>query len=90
MIIEFLEARKLAEDYLAVMASKPGGVKYLIVTDRVFESNDGWYFPYQSEKYLLTGDFNYSVVGNWPIFVRHDGGYIGGRRPDAILSNVKS
>lgn len=71
----FLEARKLAEDYLAVMASKPGGMKYLIVTDRVFESNDGWYFPCQSEKFLLTGDFNYSrllVIGRYLFVMTED------------------
>lgn len=53
-MIEFLEARKLAEDHLEVMASKPGGMRYIIALEQVFESVDNWYFPYQSEKYLLT------------------------------------
>ncbi len=36
-------------------------------------TSDGWVFFWQSEKYVQTGSFRYQLVGNCPIYVRHDG-----------------
>ncbi|WP_443083358.1 YrhB domain-containing protein [Variovorax sp. IB41] len=44
------------------------------------EDLDGWYFPYQSKSFIESGDFNQSLVGNWPVFVDRSGGNVGPRR----------
>lgn len=86
---DFMNARKLAEDYLRSLESQPGGVPYSIIDGRIREDEDGWYFPYQSTSFVMTGNINDSVVGNWPIFVRRLDLYVGPLRPGATPPPLK-
>ncbi|WP_417903628.1 YrhB domain-containing protein [Caldimonas brevitalea] len=58
---------------------------YLIVDAGVIEDQDGWYFPYQSARFIETNDISYSVVGNCPIFVSKCGKTAELRRPPLHL-----
>ncbi|MEN7431793.1 YrhB domain-containing protein [Chromobacterium sp. TRC.1.1.SA] len=68
------DALVIARDYIAknIPPSSNGG-KFVIVLDGVAEDEDGWFFPYQTEKFLEIKDMQFSVVGNWPVFVSKDG-----------------
>ncbi|MFV8632797.1 YrhB domain-containing protein [Ralstonia pseudosolanacearum] len=79
MSIDQTQAERKAREYINSIASFDG--EYELVSSRIREESDGWYFPYQSAEFLRTGDFNKSLVGNWPIFVSRDGQCIGPRRP---------
>lgn len=80
MTLDLDSAEKKAREYLDALVSS-GMVPYAIVTAMIKEEADGWYFPYQSEEFLRTGNFDRSLVGNWPIFVSRDGRSVGPRRP---------
>jgi hypothetical protein len=81
-MMDVTKARKLAQGWLNSNIKPPDGDALVIIEDEVIEVDEGWYFLFQSEKFLKTGDINYSVVGNWPIFVER-GGYVqGSKRPD--------
>jgi hypothetical protein len=79
MILSLTEATQKARAYVDSLAVQ--GVACSIVESHVREDVDGWYFPYQAKEFLETGDFNKSLVGNWPIFVSRDGRHVGPRRP---------
>ncbi|MBP4048559.1 hypothetical protein J9978_03465 [Chromobacterium violaceum] len=68
------DALVMARDYIAknIPPSSNGG-RFVIVLDGIEEDDDGWFFPYQTEKFLETKDLQFSVVGNWPVFVSKDG-----------------
>src|SRR5215475_12636692 len=88
MKLNYYSAQNLALKYLSDQEQKFGGVPYSIVESGVIEDEQGWHFPYQSVEFLTTGDFNASLVGNWPIFVSRDGLHVGPRRPDIKYRNV--
>jgi hypothetical protein len=68
------DAYKIAVRYLNDRVSFPtNGDSYSLILEGVEEDEDGWYFPYQTDKYISTRDLNFSVVGNWPIYVTKDG-----------------
>lgn len=79
--MDLAKARLLAEQYLDEQLDPPDGTRYLISPAGIKEVEDGWYFPYQTDAYLQSGDINQSVVGNWPIFVSRGGEVLGPRRP---------
>ena len=81
MSINLEQAKEKATEYLNSITPSDG--VYELIDSKVKEESDGWYFPYQSVEFLLTGDFNKSLVGNWPIFVSKDGKGVGPRRPGA-------
>ncbi len=85
MSLDLGGAEKKAREYLDALVSA-GMMPYAIVTSKVKEEADGWYFPYQSEEFLRTGNFERSLVGNWPIFVSRDGRFVGPRRPGMPLT----
>jgi hypothetical protein len=82
--VDIQDARSIVEAYIENNLIPPKGDRYIIVEDAVDEEEDGWYFPYQTEKYLKTLDINFSVVGNWPIFVSKDGSFVGALRPKML------
>lgn len=40
-----------------------------IISNRTESFKNGWVFFYNSEKFLKTGDFDYMLMGNKPVFV---------------------
>lgn len=79
--MERSKARDLAQQYIESNIPPPEGDAYEIVDSAIKETEDGWYFPYQTARYLKTRELNYSVVGNWPIFVKKSGEVYGPKRP---------
>lgn len=79
--MDVTEATALAQRYLDDQLIPPEGMRYAIVTESIKEVADGWYVPWQTDRYLETRDINHSVVGNWPIFVTKLGEVLGPRRP---------
>ncbi|MEN4921819.1 YrhB domain-containing protein [Achromobacter spanius] len=76
------EARAVAEFYIAENMHPALQDSYIIVDDGVIVTRVGWYFPYQSRAYMETGNIDFALVGNWPIFVGIDGSCSGGAIPD--------
>ena len=74
MGIDICEAKKLVEQELNKLSESPGS---LVVQEELTLCEDfGWVFFYNSQKYIETGDFKSSLVGNAPIVVLKDDGSI--------------
>lgn len=78
------EARLLALDFINSNIPAPKGDRYLIVEAGILEDAEGWYFPYQTARFLETGDLEHSVVGNWPVFVAKVANVVEVRRTPAF------
>ena len=79
------EARKVAQEYISEKFKNYSDSDHIVLNgDHAEEFSDGWYFFYQSERFLETGDMAYSLVGNWPIFVSKEGACFGPRRPPSL------
>lgn len=81
MKINIIEAKILAEKYIKQEIDPPENDKYMIVDAGIKEADDGWYFPYQTVRFIESRDIEYSVLGNWPVFVNYQGVCLGPRRP---------
>jgi len=79
MTIDFSEAKSKAIEHLKNLESKPNGAPYVFIQEKIRETPDGWYFPYQSLEFLKSADFSKSLVGNWPLFVDRQGNVSSGR-----------
>lgn len=75
------EARVLAEQYILDHIRPPAGDRYVIVDAAIKEIESGWYFPYQTARFVETHNIEFSVVGNWPIFITKSGEVVGPCRP---------
>ena len=72
MSITRAEATEVANCKLRTMGAS--GVELQLLAGKIEEFDVGWVFFYQSARYIETGDFSDSVVGNAPLFVsRSDG-----------------
>ena len=81
------KARALAEQYIEENLRPTANGKYLIVDAGIQEVSEGWYFPYQTAKFIETRDIEYSVLGNWPIFVSKGGVCMGPQRPCPVQTS---
>ena len=50
--------------------------EYIIVEDQVTEMSWGWVFIYNSRQFIETGDDQYQLMGNAPIFINKETGQI--------------
>ena len=50
--------------------------EYIIVEDQVAEMSWGWIFIYNSRQFIETGDDQYHLMGNAPIFINRETGQI--------------
>jgi hypothetical protein len=80
--MERQDAKALAERYIQEQVGAPDGDRYVIVDAAIREVALGWYFPYQTARFVETRNIEFSVVGNWPIFVTKQGEVLGPRRPE--------
>lgn len=74
--IQMAEARSLAERYVADTIPPPEGDKLMIADVATKKIENGWLFSYQSERYLVTKDYQFFLVGTCPIFVGDDGSIV--------------
>jgi hypothetical protein len=79
--VEYLPFESLSEDKLVIID------KYTV------EKPYGWIFSYNTQKFLETGDYSYSVVGNGPVIVNRKTGEVeeiaGGPFYKKILKSMK-
>lgn len=68
----------IAEGYLKSIGEHFGGtdIEVMIRTDKIIKKTYGNIYYYNSKEYILTGNFNKSLVGNAPFLVENK---IGGR-----------
>lgn len=66
MTLTLEQAREIASRKLDEIA---GGIELRILDETVQDLGEGWLFGYQSAKFLETGAFADSLVGNVPLFV---------------------
>ena len=83
MNIDINTAKSLALAFIEAHIQAKKNNRFLIVDVGIVESTEGWFFPFQTEQFLKTRDIQYSVVGNWPVFVSKDGATVEQRRPDS-------
>jgi hypothetical protein len=71
--ITFEQARAIAEQQLKSWSH--GDIELIIIESDIIEKWYGWIFPSTSKKFYATGDMQYAVVGNCPLFIsKLDGG----------------
>ena len=73
------QAREIAETFIKENFTIKND-ECVIVDNAIYELEDGWLFPYQSAKYIKTGEHGFSLVGNWPLFVAKTGDLVEVRR----------
>ena len=73
------QAREMAEAFIKENFTIKND-ECVIVDSAIYEVEDGWLFPYQSAKYIKTGEHGFSLVGNWPLFVAKTGDLVEVRR----------
>ena len=78
-MIDLSKAIELAQNYIDDHLHQDN--QYIICKDEIFEEDNGWYIPFQSKKFLNSGDVEDIIVGNWPIFVDYNGVCFGMWRP---------
>ena len=71
--MDIWQAKEIAYKYIRDNIKPPDDDIYVIVDAATVEKDGGWYFSWQTKKYIDTRDINYSVVGNCPVFVSKDG-----------------
>lgn len=76
------KARAIAEAYILEHMHPAEKDSYIIVDAGIITAHSGWYFPYQSRVFLGTGNIDFALVGNWPIYVDDSGRCAGGAIPD--------
>ncbi|MBN3763395.1 YrhB domain-containing protein [Burkholderia sp. Ac-20365] len=67
------QAKEVAQ--LAITEAGWEGNDAVVVDEYIQEFDVGWVFYYQSARFLETGEFGFSLVGNAPFFVSRVGGY---------------
>ncbi|VWD00086.1 YrhB domain-containing protein [Burkholderia contaminans] len=67
------QAKKVAQ--LAITEAGWEGCDAVVVDEYTQEFDVGWVFFYQSARFLETGEFGFSLVGNAPFFVSRVSGY---------------
>jgi hypothetical protein len=77
-------ARDLAERYIRDNAPPVDGDNYVIVDSATLDTEEGWYFYWQTSKFVETGDGNFAVVGSPPILIAKDGSFVGPARPGIV------
>jgi hypothetical protein len=75
-----VEARAMAEKYIADNMKSFDDEGGYVVDEDPEETAEGWYFFYQTAKYLKSDDIDDSVVGNAPIFITKQGVCLGPQR----------
>ncbi|MBB4807240.1 hypothetical protein HNP38_002544 [Chryseobacterium defluvii] len=74
------EMLSIAERYLKSRAEKFGGadIEVVILTERIIKKPYGNIYDYQSKEFLLTGNFNKTLVGNASFLVEKKTGRVVG------------
>jgi hypothetical protein len=70
---DFETAKQIAARAISKIKVAPG-IELVLLEDKIIERPFGWVFRYNSKKFLETGDYRDSVLGNAPLIIdRRDG-----------------
>jgi hypothetical protein len=68
------EARIRAADAIRELAQKEQLGDLMIVDAAIVETDEAWYFPYDTVAFVVHGDLSAALAGNVPVRVPRDGG----------------
>ncbi|BBZ79956.1 hypothetical protein MANY_52930 [Mycolicibacterium anyangense] len=71
--IDFRDAHLKALAAIEEMASEQGLGSLVILDQLVVETPEAWYFPYDSEAFVVRGEISEALAGNLPVRVARDG-----------------
>ncbi len=71
--MDISEAKKIAHDFI-VKDFNLENDKIIFIDDKVKTLDSGWIFYYNSEKFIVGGDFDFMLMGNNPVFVNKSNG----------------
>lgn len=74
-MLQFQQARQIAELEIKNHWTIPNDSP-VIVDKETIEKPYAWIFFYNSKHWLETGDFNYAIAGNSPLFVAKTNGHV--------------
>jgi len=79
--METKEAQELAYKFLKENYTPPSGDAFQIIEKSIKEVSEGWFFPFQSKKYLETRNHDFLLLNTCPVFISKDGKTVEHRRP---------
>ncbi len=68
-MIEYVEAVRLANTYLAEIQSRHPEAELMLLDEMKFVEPWGWVFPFNDRRYIVEGNTLYALCGNRPIVV---------------------
>lgn len=71
--IDFAAARTEALGAIERLAAEQSLGELILIEDRIIETADAWYFPYDSAAFVLRGEISSALAGNIPVRVARDG-----------------
>jgi len=81
MGIDFHDAHFKALAAIEEMASEHGLGRLVILDQFVVETPEAWYFPYDSEAFVVRGEVSAALAGNLPVRVAKDGASVRFEQP---------
>jgi Immunity protein 35 len=77
-VISKENARKIAENFIESIPfeSLTKEDKLVIIDEYTLEKDYGWIFSYNTEEFLKTRDYDYSLINNGPIIVNKETGAV--------------
>lgn len=86
-MLKFEEAKQIAKDHVNQIRFSDND-SLVIIDEEVVEKEYAWLFPCTSKKYQETGDINFAIAGNGPLFVSKLDGKISAYRTGLSLEEM--
>ncbi|TDZ96173.1 YrhB domain-containing protein [Mycobacteroides salmoniphilum] len=83
-MIGLAEARRRAEAHIATFHLDD----VIIIDDAIVDTDDAWFFPYNSRAFALHGDISAALAGNVPVRVPKDGGVLSVGLPESSVELI--
>jgi len=71
--LDLAAAQTQALEAIERLASEQNLGELILIEDRIVETPDAWYFPYDSAAFVLRGEISSALAGNIPVRVARDG-----------------
>jgi hypothetical protein len=86
-MITFQEAKQIAEAEIKKQRTL-GDDSLIIIDDQTIEKDYAWIFHYTSKKYWETGDINFAIGGNGPLFISKLDGQVSNYRTGLSIDEM--
>ena len=70
------QARTLATNAMNKLANEHSLGDLIIIDAAIIETEDAWFFPYDTTAFVLHGDVSSALAGNLPVTVSRDGSVV--------------